>query len=308
MADRGRGLRYWLEDKAIRGVFWSLLRLPYETRVRVMGWVTATLIAPLIGYDKRIRANLAHACPDLPEAEIRRLVRAVPNTVGRALIESYSGAEFTDRLRDTPIEGPGLAALNAARDEHRTAILVTGHFANYDAARAALKAQGHAVAGLYNPMKNAYFNDHYTATMAAIADPIFPRGRRGLTDLMRHLKSGGIAGLLVDQFMRHGEMLTFFGQPAPTALSAAELALRFKAPLIPIYAIRQPDGLSFRVGTEAPIPPTDPATRTQALNDSLEVRVRANMEQWFWIHRRWKPERHARIAALRANAAQPPQE
>ena len=26
---------------------------------------------------------------------------------------------------------------------------------------------------------------------------------------------------------------------------------------------------------------------TQALNDSLEAQVRAHMDQWFWIHRRW---------------------
>jgi KDO2-lipid IV(A) lauroyltransferase len=30
---------------------------------------------------------------------------------------------------------------------------------------------------------------------------------------------------------------------------------------------------------------------TQAINDSLEAEVRGHMEQWFWIHRRWKPDR-----------------
>jgi KDO2-lipid IV(A) lauroyltransferase len=27
---------------------------------------------------------------------------------------------------------------------------------------------------------------------------------------------------------------------------------------------------------------------TQALNDSLEALVRGNLDQWLWIHRRWK--------------------
>jgi KDO2-lipid IV(A) lauroyltransferase len=27
---------------------------------------------------------------------------------------------------------------------------------------------------------------------------------------------------------------------------------------------------------------------TQALNDSLELLVRQHLDQWFWIHRRWK--------------------
>ena len=35
--------------------------------------------------------------------------------------------------------------------------------------------------------------------------------------------------------------------------------------------------------------PTNLSLMTQALNDSLEAQVRANMDQWLWIHRRWKP-------------------
>ena len=27
---------------------------------------------------------------------------------------------------------------------------------------------------------------------------------------------------------------------------------------------------------------------TQEVNDRLEAQVRARMDQWFWIHRRWK--------------------
>ena len=51
---------------------------------------------------------------------------------------------------------------------------------------------------------------------------------------------------------------------------------------------------SFRAALtdpEAPIPPGDPVEMTQAINDNLEGWVRRHMDQWFWIHRRWKPER-----------------
>jgi len=85
-------------------------------------------------------------------------------------------------------------------------------------------------------------------------------------------------------------VLDFMGQPAKTALSAAELALRFDALLIPFYATRQPDGVSFACEMEAPVPHTDARAMTQALNDSLAARVHANPEQWFWVHRRWRPD------------------
>jgi KDO2-lipid IV(A) lauroyltransferase len=88
--------------------------------------------------------------------------------------------------------------------------------------------------------------------------------------------------------MEHGAPLTFFGKRALTALSAAELALKYNCLLVPIYAVRQPDGLSFQLVIEAPITPDTPEAMTQALNDSLEAIARKHLDQWFWIHRRWK--------------------
>ena len=280
---------HWLQDRAIRALIWGLLRLPYRIRVPLCGWVMAQLIAPIAGYHLRVRKNLALILPDLPQAEVKRLTYAVPDNVGRTIIEIYSGPEFTMRVA-TP-EGPGLAALDHAHATQKPVILVTGHFGNYDASRAALIARGFRVGALYRPMKNTYFNAHYVQAISRIGTPLFPRGRAGLSDMVRHLKSGGMLGLVIDQHMNHGADLTFFGVTAQTALSAAELALKYDALLVPTYAIRQPDGLNFKIVVEAPIPHGTAEAMTQALNDSLEALVRQHMDQWFWIHRRWKAPR-----------------
>jgi KDO2-lipid IV(A) lauroyltransferase len=206
-------------------------------------------------------------------------------------MEIYSGPEFIARAVTHPLTGPGVAALEEAHRLNRPVILVTGHFGNYDASRAALIARGYRVGALYMPMANPYFNAHYVKAISGIGTPLFPRGRAGLADMVRHLRSGGMLGMLVDQHMGHGEQLTFFGQEALTALSAAELALKYDADLIPTYAVRRPDGLSFDIVVEAPIPKGSPEAMTQALNNSLEALVRQHLDQWFWIHRRWKGRR-----------------
>ena len=74
-----------------------------------------------------------------------------------------------------------------------------------------------------------------------------------------------------------------------TSTVTAELALKYGAEIIPFYAIRQPNGLDFRIELHAPIPHSDPMQMTQAMNDDLEEMIRTHMDQWFWIHRRWKP-------------------
>lgn len=281
-------LRHWLQDRALRGLIWGLLRLPYRWRVPLCGWVLSRVIAPIAGYRARVRANLALVLPDLPREEVERIARAVPDNVGRTVIEIYSGREFVSHAVSHPLTGGGVAALEAAHQSQRPVILVTGHFGNYDASRAALIARGYRVGALYMPMANPYFNAHYVKAISGIGTPLFPRGRAGLADMVRHLRSGGMLGMLVDQHMSHGEPLTFFGQPAMTALSAAELALKYDALLVPTYAVRLPDGLSFEIIVEPPIPQSTPEAMTQALNDSLERLVRQHMDQWFWIHRRWK--------------------
>jgi Kdo2-lipid IVA lauroyltransferase/acyltransferase len=160
--------------------------------------------------------------------------------------------------------------------------------ANYGASLPPLLARGFRLGALYMPMSNPAFNRRYVAAMEAIGTPLFPRGRAGLGDMLRHLRGGGMLALVIDQHMEHGERLDFLGKPALTALSAAELALRFDADLIPGYSIRQPDGVSFRLWADAPIPHGDPREMTQALNDSVAAQVRAHMDQWLWMHRRWK--------------------
>jgi KDO2-lipid IV(A) lauroyltransferase len=281
-------LRHWLQDRFLRGLIWSLMRLPYRMRVPLCGWAVSKIVAPVAGYRKRIRDNLAYVLPDLPKDEVERIVRTVPDNVGRTIIEIYSGAEFIAHAVSHPLTGSGVEALEEANKAGRPVILVTGHFGNYDASRAALIARGCRVGALYMPMTNSFFNEHYEQAIGNIGRPLFPRGKKGLAEMVRHLRGGGMLGMLVDQHMGHGAPLTFFGKTALTALSAADLALKYDALLIPTYGIRGEDGLSFTIVVEAPIPHSTPEKMTQALNDSLEALVRHHLDQWFWIHRRWK--------------------
>ena len=115
--------------------------------------------------------------------------------------------------------------------------------------------------------------------------------------MVRHVKSGGVLGILTDLHAPGQPKLSFFGQPARTSTITAELALKYDAALIPVYARRKENGLDFEIIVQDPIPHTDPATMAQAVNDGLETLVRDHMDQWFWIHRRWKTGRQRKRAA-----------
>ena len=284
-----------LGTRVFTGAMALLQRLPYARRIAVAGRLVSLAAGPL-GWRRRIRENLALTCPDLTPAEVERLTRAVPDNIGRSLAEIYAGADFTTRVADLPIEGEGAAVLQAAHEAGRPIVLAAAHFGNYDAWRAALKARGYRIGAIYRPMNNRAFNAQYVAQISTIAEPLFPRNRKGLGQMLRFLREGGMVAFGFDQHLYRAPRLRFFGQPANTPTSAAEMALKLGAELVPINAIRQPNGLDFRIFAEAPIPHSDAETMTQALNDRLETLVRAHMDQWFWVHRRWKAVTHTPAA------------
>jgi KDO2-lipid IV(A) lauroyltransferase len=283
----------WTVDRFARGLLWMAFRLPYERRVPMMGALSRAL-GGVTGYRARAEAQLAYIHPDMPADERRRLAKAVLDNVGRVLIENYSTADQLAWAERWDPHGPGLSACETARAEGRAILFVSGHYGNYQAARAAMNVRGYKMGGLYRLMNNPYSNAHYIASVEGVGGQAFPRDRRGLAGFVRVLREGGQGAILIDQYFARGVPLDFLGKPAPTVLSAGEMALKYNALLVPIYAERLENGLDFDVTVEAPIPHSDPVTMTQALNDSLAARVRARPGQWFWVHRRWKPERQAR--------------
>jgi KDO2-lipid IV(A) lauroyltransferase len=262
--------------------------LPYRWRVPVGGWLATHILAPLVGYRKRIRDNLAHACPDLPKAEVERIVRKVPDNLGRNLIELYS-PEFVEHVRPSRTVGPGIKVLQKARDEGRPCVLMSAHLGNFNAARIGIIENGITNAAyFYRNMSNRVFNEHYVAAMGSISEPIFEQSRTGMVQMIKHLRKGGFLGILADLNAHDGLPLDYFGKPALTSISGAEMALKYNAPMVPIWGRRLENGMDFEIIFEDEIPHSDPLTMTREYNRRLEEMVRANMDQWFWIQRRWK--------------------
>ncbi|MEZ7813497.1 MAG: lysophospholipid acyltransferase family protein [Paracoccaceae bacterium] len=278
----------YVQNLLMIGIIKVLLLLPYHWRGNICGWFLAYILSPLAGYNTRIKDNLSLVFPEMSKEQKKYIIRSVPKNVGRTLIEVYSGQEFKKHVSNSTIIGGGMEALLHAREKGQGVILISGHFGNYDVPRAVLSGMGYSVASLYKPFRNVHFDRHYYNTIGKIASPIFPATRNGMAKMLRHIKDGGLIGILVDQHINHGIALDFLGRPAKTALSAAEMALKYNCLLVPTYGVRHANGLDFDLIIEKPIPHTDPTTMTQSLNDSLSVQVRAHMDQWFWIHKRWK--------------------
>lgn len=285
-----------IQNAVARTVLGGALMLPYKMRVSLVGRVFRTLVAPLAGWNRRVDSNLSYVYPDMTASERKRIAKSVADNVGRTLIEIYSGEEYVAHARASEVSGPGLQALEAARAEGRPVVLVTAHLGNYDAVRSKLSREGYPMAALYRPMKNPLFHQHYLKAISTIAEPVYPTDGKGIGALIKHLKDGGIIGIVADVGSRKAPLLKFYGKPAHTPLSAAEWALKYNAALIPIFGLRQADGFRFRIHVADEIPASTAEEMMQTYNDVVEDMVREAPEQWFWVHRRWKLNKNVKIS------------
>jgi KDO2-lipid IV(A) lauroyltransferase len=274
----------WLPQAALLGVARAL---PYRARLAFASGITRLIAAAVPDMRRRVDGNLRLIFPEMPGPERRRLRSAMADSFGRTMIEVMTRRAFQARGAWTGPAGPGWDALCEARAAGRGALLVSGHFGQWEAVRAALMANGIESGAMIRPVKNPWLNRDYLACVEAGGRPVVGRDGSGLRELVRHLRRGGVMAILLDQYTKGGAAIDFLGHPAPTGTVIAELALKYDLPMIPVYGTRQPDGLHVAVDFEAPIPRGTPEAMTQAAADSLAARVRAHPEQYYWLHRRW---------------------
>lgn len=274
----------WLPQAALLGIARAL---PYEARLAFGSAFLRAAVALVPDLRRRVDGNLRLIFPEMSAAERRRIRRAMADSFGRTLIETVTVPAFHARAAWSEPGGPGWQPFLAARAEGRGVLLVSGHFGQWEAVRGMLKARGIEVGALYRPVKNPWLQELYFEQMSLSGAPLFPRSRQGMRELVRHLKAGGVVAVLLDQYVQGGTPIDFIGRPAPTGLTVAELALKFRVPMIPAYGTRAPNGVSVAIDFEPPIPHTTALEMTQAAADSLAARVRARPEQYYWLHRRW---------------------
>ena len=290
--------RDWIVNLIIHALIRAAGIFSYERRLALFSWLTRRVFGPVSGWKKRARANLAFIYPGMAADKRERLAEESLDNLGRAFMENYYVDEFRARIAGSPIGGPGAAELFAALAAGRPVIMVASHFGNYEAPRSALFLRGHAIGVIYRPASNSYFQRHYLGILENGGGPAFQAGDPTGPKFTDYLRDGGALILAHDLFYFGGEMLPFLGHDTRTATSAAGLAVRFDALLVPYFGIRQPNGCEFELYIDAPVPHSDPVAMTIALNQSLERQIAKRPGQWLWSHRRWlNLRRQGRTAA-----------
>ena len=271
--------------------------LPRRTLLALGG--AAGALAGLI--DRRhtaiARQNLLDAFgADMPARERERIVRACWRHFGRMALDGIAFPGLAPQATASILEVEGLDRARAALAKGHGLLIFSAHFGHWEAGIAAMRRLEVPLSVIVRPLDNPELDRRVTALRRQAGVSVI-RKRSAIRESLRALADGGAVIMLIDQDARDaGVFVPFFGRPASTTPALALLALRTKAPIVPVATLLSPDGtIAIEVEPELEIRPTgdrdaDVLRVTAACTAIVERWVRLHPEQWLWMHRRWKSQ------------------
>jgi KDO2-lipid IV(A) lauroyltransferase len=302
-------LTWRLQYIALRVAEMLLQCAPIDSNLR-----TARFVGDLLyRFDRRHRRvaleNLRASLPEASEAELHRLARRSCQHLVMVGVEVLCLPrlmrfnQFLERLDFSQcLEQFQYVA------EHKPAMLVTGHFGNWEMVGWSMAAMGFPPTSIARPLDNPYLNDHILRLREKTGQKIL--FKEGMTEeALGELRRGRPLGLIADQDAgRRGFFVDFFGRKASAYKSIAYLAMEEKALIFVGGAYRTSDRFQYKLVATDIINPADyppgldgAIAITQRYTAGIEKVVRMAPDQYLWVHRRWKTrppeERKAKEAA-----------
>ncbi|HYJ35339.1 MAG TPA: lysophospholipid acyltransferase family protein [Rhizomicrobium sp.] len=301
----GQKLRYGAEA-ALFLAFMALFRvIGLDKASRLGGWIGRNIF-PLLPPDRVARANLSLAFPQKSREECDEIRRVMWDNLGRVVGEYPHLNAFSPKGEDPRIgyslpEGVTLEDLVG-----RKLMFLSGHFANWEMMPILAHQVGIDAAAVVRPPNNPYVAD-WVARQRRINGPATLIAKHNAArSMLAQLRGDKTLLMLVDQKLREGIAVPFFGRDAMTTPAPAALALKTGATIV-IASNRRLPGARFHVTVHEVIDfaatgddARDVRALTQAVTARLEKIIRDDPGQWLWIHNRWPTKRDMELTKAKA--------
>lgn len=188
---------------------------------------------------------------------------------------------------------------------NRPSVIVTGHFGNFEIGGYVIGMMGIQTLSIARRLDNRFLHQWVQRFRGAQGQMLIDKTGCA-DDVDRHLRSGGILSLLADQHAgAKGCWVNFLGVPASCHKALALFTLSADAPMIVGSTRRinqQPMQFEMRcVAIADPLNDSEQVCQsvrslTQWYNANLANAIGESVEQYWWLHRRWRspPERVAK--------------
>ena len=210
---------------------------------------------------------------------------------GRIFAEYPFIKNFRNGKLEKYIQVEGKQYLDEIKSKNKKVVFISGHFNNFELMAMMIEKYGIDLSAIYRPLNNIFLNKTMEKIrIKYICKKQIKKGRSGTREIIENLKKGSSIALMIDQRVREGSKVNFFGSLATTTTIPAQLVKKYKCDLVPIYIERR-SKFHFKMYVSKPIKVSESKTIeeiTQFLNTVLEQMIVKNPLQWIWTHDRWK--------------------
>ncbi len=180
-------------------------------------------------------------------------------------------------------------------DRSRGALFIAAHYGNWEWLAPVLRAADVPAAEVVRPLDHPVLEAFVDTIRQSNGVITLQRDEAG-ANLARMLREGYMVGVLIDQNPKSAAApVTFLGRPCWATAAPVIAALRARAPVHGIRAIRHAGGryhfeitppISFERNADFR---QDVAVNVQRCQNLIEQWVREHPGHWMWFHRRWRP-------------------
>jgi KDO2-lipid IV(A) lauroyltransferase len=285
----------WLEALVFRFIFWFVgtLSLEHATTLSASAF---GLVGPYTAKAEKADINLAVAFPEKSAQWRAQTVRQIFRYVGKAVAELIQLNQIWEQ-RDQRLEFNIPPSVQALIDAGAPIVFVSAHVGAWQLTNLlSLRCQLN-ISTVYAAESNPAMKEMMFKLRESFGAKLISTDA-GMRPLLKELKAGNCIGLAMDTRLDTGQLLPFFGTDALTNTSAARLALRSKAALVPIRAQRL-GGAKYRITVYEPLQSANPQASADAQATDLSLQINSHFERWItddpeqWIclKRRW-PKAH----------------
>jgi KDO2-lipid IV(A) lauroyltransferase len=285
-------LEYWLIVALAR----ALGALPRRL-ARLWASGLAFAVYWLFGRLRRVgETNLKLALPELPPQSRKEILRKVYIHLGWQLVEFCRMTRYTPENTRDWLRTEGLEHYEAAHARGKGVLVMTAHLGAWELSSFYHSLMGHPMGMVIRRLDNRRLDAYVNRIRCLHGNYVLHKDDFG-RGLLTAMHEGGTVGILMDTNMTppQGAFVDFFGIPACTATGLAHVARKTGAAVLPGFMVweQAENRYVLHFGPEIEIPQTespgdDILNLTRSCNDVIESWIRRYLDQWLWIHRRWK--------------------
>ncbi len=217
------------------------------------------------------------------------ITRGVFNQLGISIVELCRIMRNPESAPAVSIDKDSLDILNETLALNKGAVFITGHIGNWELMAIELAKRGVSIYTVAKPSYDSRFTDFIKKKRVSLGvNPIYRDDKGTTAAMLRALKKGALLGFLIDQDTKvKSVFVDFFNRPAFTPSGAASFAIATKTPVL-AGSIKRLSNMSHLITIEKITLPASELEATKELTLKLEQRIRGQVTQWVWFHRRWK--------------------